>query len=165
MSAMDKRNTIIKLFPGLKHDSDFYVTSEQTFDYNCIAWALGISNYRFWPVVRDENGKIVPVENYDEREDLLYWPDGVARDESLSAFVSLFEHYGFEQCENPELEPNYTKIALYQQCGQCTHAARQLPNGLWTSKLGPLNDIQHGSPQSLEGDFYGKVYCYMKKRK
>ncbi|MBQ0075482.1 MAG: hypothetical protein KBT34_14980, partial [Prevotella sp.] len=30
-------------------------------------------------------------------------------------------------------------------------------------KLGYWHDIQHSSPQSLEGDMYGKVYCYMKK--
>ena len=54
-------------------------------------------------------------------------------------------------------------IALYAKDGLCTHAARRLPNGLWTSKLGYYHDIQHSTPQSLEGYIYGKVYCYMNK--
>ena len=44
-----------------------------------------------------------------------------------------------------------------------THAARQLSSGFWTSKLGEAYDIQHGTPQSIEGGIYGCVYCYMKK--
>jgi hypothetical protein len=47
---------------------------------------------------------------------------------------------------------------------ECTHAARQLSNGCWTSKLGKLNDIQHGTPESIEGTEYGIVYCFMKRK-
>jgi hypothetical protein len=42
------------------------------------------------------------------------------------------------------------------------HAARQLPSGRWTSKLGELEDIEHGL-RDLEGDAYGTVVLIMKR--
>ena len=36
--------------------------------------------------------------------------------------------------------------------------ARQLNTGRWTSKLGTLEDIEHGSPSELEGERYRAVY-------
>lgn len=44
-----------------------------------------------------------------------------------------------------------------------THAARQLPNGLWTSKLGQLEDITHATPQVIAGSDYGEVMQFMKR--
>ena len=44
-----------------------------------------------------------------------------------------------------------------------THAARQLPDGWWTSKLGPDEDILHRTPQGLAGDLYGHVRMVMKR--
>ncbi|MCY7407984.1 MAG: hypothetical protein LH631_11575, partial [Alkalinema sp. CAN_BIN05] len=41
------------------------------------------------------------------------------------------------------------------------HVARQLPNGLWTSKLGRLEDIEH-ELDGLSGDLYGTVQKFMK---
>lgn len=47
--------------------------------------------------------------------------------------------------------------------GDWTHAARQLPDGSWTSKLGPDEDILHRTPQALVGDLYGQVQAIMKR--
>ena len=41
-------------------------------------------------------------------------------------------------------------VAIYQSGGLPTHAARQLSDGNWTSKLGPNIDITH-SLSGLEG--------------
>jgi hypothetical protein len=44
-----------------------------------------------------------------------------------------------------------------------THAARQLDNGKWTSKLGQLEDIEHESLEALSGAVYGSVVQVLKK--
>ena len=46
--------------------------------------------------------------------------------------------------------------------GTPLHAARQLPNGRWTSKLGELEDIEHVL-HDLEGAAYGSVVLVMKR--
>jgi hypothetical protein len=45
-----------------------------------------------------------------------------------------------------------------------THAARSLPNGRWTSKLGNGEDIEHITLAVLEGDLYGKVRVFLKRQ-
>jgi hypothetical protein len=42
------------------------------------------------------------------------------------------------------------------------HAARQLLTGRWTSKLGKMEDIEHGL-RDLEGTVYGTVVLIMKR--
>jgi len=42
------------------------------------------------------------------------------------------------------------------------HAARQLPEGRWTSKLGELEDIEHAL-HDLTGTVYGSVVLVMKR--
>ena len=50
--------------------------------------------------------------------------------------------------------------------GEVRHAARQVPNGKWASKMGDLADIEHDSPEVVEGVLYGTVQRYMfRKRK
>ena len=79
--------------------------------------------------------------------------------------MAFKEGKGYELCDNAEYEEGFQKIALYVKEGttECTHAARQLTTGLWTSKLGQIEDIQHGTPYTIEGKCYGKVYCIMKR--
>lgn len=43
------------------------------------------------------------------------------------------------------------------------HAARQLPNGRWTSKLGDHVDIEHAALDAVGGDFYGEPAVFMRK--
>jgi hypothetical protein len=61
------------------------------------------------------------------------------------------------------LEPNFEKIALYAIGNIPTHAARQLGDGSWVSKLGALEDIQHAAFFELEGAAYGKVVCFLRR--
>ncbi|MDA1191379.1 MAG: hypothetical protein O3A46_06805 [Candidatus Poribacteria bacterium] len=45
------------------------------------------------------------------------------------------------------------------------YAARQLTTGRWVSKMGGSIDIEHASPDALEGWFYGRVTHYMKRQR
>ncbi len=137
-------------FPQLVDDNKAKITSGPTYDYNCIAWALVYDDRIVWP--------------HEKNLDGVSWPKHLPRNSSIENFIELFKYYGHEICDSTELEKNYRKVALYVDSEMnCTHAARQKIDGLWTSKLGPQNDIAHSSPISLEGEDYGKVYCIMKK--
>lgn len=58
----------------------------------------------------------------------------------------------------------FQKVAFFVGAnGVPTHAARQLPSGLWTSKLGEWEDIEH-TLHALEGDIYGTVALLLKRR-
>jgi len=79
---------------------------------------------------------------------------------------------GYIACDGVELETGFEKIAIYVSAsGEPTHAARQLDNGHWTSKLGDWEDIQHESLAALEDDAqarglgYGRVAQIMKRPK
>lgn len=119
-----------------------------------MAWACGKKDCWMWPNTDNH------ICDADE-----YWPDNVSNDETLESFIKAYATIGFEVTDNGTQEKGYEKIALYVSCktNTVTHAARLLPNGLWTSKLSFWEDIQHGTPQSLEGDIYGYIKCYMKR--
>lgn len=135
-------------FPLLEQ-TDYLVTSEKTPEYNCIAWAAGDVNRWWWP---------------DSMEQ-AYWPQNSPREESLEAFLHVYQSLGYELCENEEHEPTYEKIALFVSTnGIPTHAARQVPNGRWTSKLGREEDIEH-SLRSLEGPLYGTVSKVLRRKR
>jgi hypothetical protein len=70
---------------------------------------------------------------------------------------------GYLICESDGVEEGFDKVAIYAQGGRWTHAARQLPDGKWTSKLGPDEDIEHESPTELVGNLYGQVHCIMRR--
>ncbi|MEG4575444.1 hypothetical protein QUA56_22590 [Microcoleus sp. N3A4] len=46
--------------------------------------------------------------------------------------------------------------------GEPTHAARQLPNGKWTSTLGRWEDIEH-ELDGLTSEMYGSVKQVLKR--
>ncbi|MEG3858797.1 hypothetical protein QT974_06710 [Microcoleus sp. herbarium12] len=70
---------------------------------------------------------------------------------------------GYEICKDDLLEVGYQKIAIYVDLnGIPTHAARQLVNGKWTSKLGWLEDMEH-ELDGLVGDRYGVVGQILKR--
>lgn len=133
-------------FPKLATTNHNY-TSPQTVSYNCIAWAAANQNQWWWP---DQNQQ-------------YYWPAGVPREETLQAFTQAYETIGYEICDNPSLEEGFEKIAIYSLLGRITHASRQLPDGMWTSKLGQYVDLSHEF-NGLDGPEYGDVVLVMKKR-
>ena len=133
---------IERAFPRLRLEG-YSITSPETDDYNCIAWAGGDTNRKRDPDIT--SGR--------------YWPESVPRTLELESFVQLFaEKGGFSPCDSEAVEEGFEKIALFVGPDkEVTHAARQLPSGAWTSKLGDWEDIEHKSLSGLESDCYGRV--------
>jgi hypothetical protein len=83
--------------------------------------------------------------------------------ETVDAFRDLFASMGYVECASADLEAGFEKVALFAHGpDQPTHAARQLADARWTSKLGRLEDIEH-SLRDLEGVEYGSVMLVMKR--
>ena len=133
-------------FPKLK-PGEYAITSSATEYYNCIAWAAGDAGKKWWPA------------NY------FYWPRTARREETLDAFIEAFGTLGYQRCDDGKLEPDYEKVAVYTTGSEPTHAARQLADGHWTSKLGAAEDIRHVGPESVEGPAYGRVACYLRRKR
>jgi hypothetical protein len=149
-------------FPQLRR-GEYRKTSCEDTHYNCIDHAAGKDDNWWWP----------PVDGEMEG---VHWPAGVAPVETVEAFILAYETEGYEICptQSRELEAGFEKIAIYIDVdGTPTHAARQLPDGSWTSKLGDWEDIQHQTLEALEtGDDeahqelgYGKVAKIMRRRR
>jgi hypothetical protein len=119
--------------------------------YNCIAWAVAadVENW-WWPP--GGNGS--------------YWPPELSsRDVSVATFTEMFISKGFEECQDDNYEEGYEKIALYTNGGIPTHAARQLPSGQWTHKIGQNVDIEtslKGVQDSKTG--YGRATKFFRKQ-
>jgi hypothetical protein len=134
------------IFPGLSR-TPYQVTSPQDDRYNCIAWAAGDCGRWWWP---DPLGQ-------------RYWPPGVLLDETLTAFENAFATLGYLRCADSVLEPGFEKIAVFADAQQFPlHAARQLPDGSWTSKLGELEDLRH-ELSAVAGTEYGSPVLFMKR--
>src|SRR4051794_7557364 len=110
-------------FPCLT-DQNHRVTSPATPDYHCIAWSARDME-RWWQPGR-------------------YWPTATAPDDyGIGVLQQAYLSLGFEDCEDGLLEVGYEKVALCGSSFYYTHAARQLTDGKWTSKLGRSADIEH----------------------
>jgi hypothetical protein len=134
-------------FPNLRNTT-YSLESPRTPNYNCVAWAAGVSDRPWWPISQRP----------------YYWPEE-PRIESLLAFISAFQILGYQVCENSNSELAFEKVAIYVDEDEIpTHMARQLSSGDWTSKCGDLEDIIH-TLEGLEGQYpaYGKVACVMKR--
>lgn len=137
------KDFIISGFPGLTHDS-FEITSPMDNRYNCIAWAAGDDSNWWWP----SRGHHWPSENVSL---------------TLTAFTNAFEELGYTECESTDFEPDFAKVAIFANAeGIPKHAARMLPNGRWTSKLGKYVDIEHDL-SGIEGTAYGRVACVLRR--
>ena len=133
-------------FPRLA-GTDYRVTSPRDDAYNCIAWAAGATDNWWWPVGTGRT----------------YWPSGAPRAVTVDAFREAFASLGYIASPTEELESQFEKIALFAKAeDKPTHAARQLPSGRWTSKLGMMEDIEHAL-RDLEGTVYGSVVLIVKR--
>jgi hypothetical protein len=154
LGAVPKSALGAVLMPAPFHDSarhalpnltaeNYRITSPTNWRYNCIAWAVGITDSWWWPAP----GR--------------FWPPDVPRDESLEAFIAALATRAFISCSSSEVEVGVEKIALYLAQNVPTHAARQLSNGWWTSKLGPNFDIEHANLEALAGGVYGDPVAFL----
>ena len=123
-------------FPRL--GNDFEVLAPAAKKYNCISHSLGLSDR--W--VNPETG---PADDPFGPMDRLYSALGYKRLPTLDLSV----------------EKGKQKVVLYAtvhpdaSLHQVTHAAVQVPDGTWTSKLGQLPLIRHRTPYALRGPSYG----------
>lgn len=99
---------------------------------------------------------------------LGYWPPNVPRQETVDAFMLAYSTLGFAPCIDGAVEVGFEKIAIFATYAMGvlapTHAARQLPDGKWTSKMGNCEDIIHTKVDCLAGPRYGAAVRYMKRR-
>ncbi len=137
-------------FPGLVGTS-YRVSSPVTRDYNCIAWAAGDTAHWWWPDIDPDN-------------DAIFWPPSVPLEETLPAFAAAFATLGYAPCSREGPEPGFEKVALFARDGVPTHAARQLRDGRWTSKLGLREDIEHDL-HAVSGELYGTVVLVLKRER
>ncbi len=120
------------------------ITSPPDVGYNCIAWSAS-NTERWW-------------------QPGAYWPVETSRDDhGIGTLAVAFEAPGYEECADDSLEEGFEKVALYGSGLVYTHAARQLPSGKWTSKLGKAEDIEHDIPETVAGGLYGEVVQFMRR--
>lgn len=130
------------LFPRLSNN--FRLTSPKTAAYNCVAWSAG-DVWHWW----QPGG---------------YWPIASSpQDCGIGNLEQAFVSIGYEICTDGSLEPGYLKVAIYGNSLTFTHAARQLPDGTWTSKLGKAEDIEHDTPDDVAGGLYGEVVGFLRR--
>lgn len=159
----ENRQVLIKSHPSLEHDPYFYISSDKTLEYNCIAWAMGFNDR--W---------VDHLPDYDKAVK-KWWPNGVKRGFHPNCLVKAFEAVGFELCNGDKYEEGYEKIVIYclrpfiiPQFGICepiawTHAAKVLTENTYHSKMGDKFDIYHSSGNIFVGSSYGEIYTYMRR--
>ena len=120
----------------------FIPTSDPDSKYNCVAFALNYNYDTWWP------------------EYPHYWPGAPPYPHviDVQVFIDGFASQGFTPCAGQAVESGYEKIALYTKNGEPRHVARQLPNGKWTSKLGPKIDIEQDSLLDFPPDLFVLAY-------
>ena len=142
----DPTATPTRDFPNLT-PTNHRIIGPASDDYNCIAWAA-LDMQRWWQ----------PGTEY-------YWPlPATEVDCGVGDLVAAFRTLGFVECEEQELVSGFEQVAIYARAQlDYTHAARQLPSGKWTSKLGPWELIEHDTPQDVAGGVYGTIFQFMKR--
>lgn len=131
--------SLMKDFPNM-NKRNHRIVSPYTDTYNCWAHALGMDDRWCSP---DRSAKSV-------------WPLGIRYENTVEAWILVFELYDYTPCNSPQFEKGIEKVAIYVNlAGVPTHAARQTPNGQWTSKIGDCEGIMHKDLRTLEGNYYG----------
>jgi hypothetical protein len=146
LNSHDPNATPNPAFPNLT-PTNHRVIGPATDEYNCIAWACGDTQQWWqpgpkfhWPVPSD--------------------PNDSTTDNLLAALAAV----GYVVCADGVLESGFEKIAVYAlPPTEYTHAARQLPSGKWTSKLGKWELIEHDAPEAVAGGVYGSIVRFMKR--
>ena len=145
MATPNERRLLIRKFPNLARE-EFEIIEQASGQYNCIAYAAGDTSQPW----SDEPGD--------------YWPPQVARNPTVQGLENLFRRLGYQKCRGGRPEVGYQKVALYGSKGLWEHAALQMPNGRWRSKLGTGPLIEHETPRGLSGETYGRPQVYMRRR-
>lgn len=133
----------------LDNDTNYDLKSSTTFQYNCIAFAMGMQ------------------DRWVDHADLPWhwWPPGVQKGETESDLIQAFQYFGFECCGmDDSIDQDYDKIALYQDGAGWTHAARVVGEGIYHSKFGASFDGTHSRGDVLQAK-YGDPFIIMRRLK
>jgi len=123
------------------------VTSDIDATYNCIAFAAGVTNRKFWPGYHPD----------------YYWPPTIPRLPNIDSFIKLYESYGYAQCADGAFRAGYEKVAIYAtKDGSPQHAAKQIGPNRWASKLGDSYDIEHATA-AVSGGMYGEMVAFLER--
>src|SRR5690348_13841523 len=88
---------IEKAFPKIRKEG-YKITSQETSEYNCFAWAMGDTT-QWWS----------PDTNFG-----YYWPDDVPKTLEVASFVNLYRKAGnYSLCSQAQMEKGFEKIAIY----------------------------------------------------
>ena len=131
-------------FPALK--SGNYELSDQDFNFNCLAYALG-DQTNWWEPPRGSG---------------RYWPAGFPADVTIQTAESIIRTHGFTAELDAAIEPDTD--AMYGQGHECTHFAK-FARGVWSSKLGEGHDAVRFRLQDLEGSLYGRAVRVLSRPK
>ena len=135
-------------FPKLSK-KDHLVTSDRDPYYNCIAFAAGITDKKYWPNWHPD----------------YTWLDSVPRAATLDAFIKFYESFGYSGPSDESFVDGIEKVAIFtDKSGTPTHAAKQIGPNKWTSKLGDSYDIEHKRDAVSDG-IYGSVAYYVARPK
>lgn len=133
-------------FPNLG-SHNYRITSPFTWDYNCIAWAIGES------------------DTFYSSGFGYYWPRRLPTNmHDFKTIVAFFATMGFQPVEysDTSLKADMEKVALYAASGgRWRHVALQRANGKWTSKLGEHEDIEHDTAEALLGGEYESIVAVL----
>lgn len=149
MAARPKHLPQSTEFPKFKR-KNHRVTSDEDPQYNCIAYAAGITNKKYWPGFHPD----------------YYWPSGIPRTTDIASFIKLYESFGYSLVAdgNSKFETGWEKIAVYaSRLGVPTHAAKQMGADKWASKLGDSFDIEHQFDAVSQG-IYGTPVVFMRRK-
>ena len=151
MPSQSESQSLFIYFPNL-NSSNHRITSPNSREYNCVAWAAGNDDQQVWP---DGAEDVAPE---------IVWPEDVRNDESVEAFIAYFESIGYVLCDNPTLQEGFLKIAIFVKDDYPTHVSRQLSIGKWSSKMGYDGvDIEHDDLDCISGAAYGTGTVYMRR--
>ena len=135
---------LVEAFPNLASEG-FEIVEQPSERYNCIAYAADDTSKWWWP------------------DGINYWPPWATLDDRMESLKEVFAGLGYEQCQNSDAEEGYQKVALYGFQDRFGHAALQMPDGRWRSKMGQGPVIEHRSPESLSAGMYGDSTAYMRR--
>lgn len=126
-----------------------YDLSDEDFNYNCLAYALG-----------DQSNWWEPPKSPGQ-----YWPPGFPEDVSVKTVESIIRTHGFTvDATDSKAKLDTDAIAIYAEGNEWTHFAK-FSSGLWSSKLGEGHDVAGVTLEHLEGLIYGTVVKILRRPK
>ena len=144
MASPDWPALLTAAFPHLAQ-AGFEIVGQPSERYNCIAYAAGDTSRWWWP-----NG-------------VNYWPPWAPLTDSIASLMEVFAGLGYEISDAGDIAAGDQKVALYEGDGKMQHAALQMPDGRWRSKMGQGPVIEHPSPDALSDGIYGRATIIMRR--